>query len=468
MPLLSLLKTTTFRLALVYLTLFAVSAFALLGFVYWNTAGFMARQTDQTLEAEITGLQEQFDRRGFNGLLEIVAERSRESQDSLYLLTDAARRPLAGNLRNWPDTADQSGVWIDFTIATQNAQGTESHPVRARLFIIRNRIGSTSGYLLVGRDVSDRRQIERMITGAIYWATALTLALGLAGGVVMSRNMMRRLEPINRTSRRIMEGDLSRRMPITGYGDEMDQLSENLNAMLDEIERLMTAMRQVTDNIAHDLRSPLNRLRTRIEVTLMRQPDVTEFQRVLEETVVEADDLLATFSALLDIARIEAGTSRSQLTDLDPAELVNDIAELYEPVCDAAGHKLNVRLSTGLRIQGNRELLSRALSNLLDNAVKYSDEGREILLALGKNHSDQVEIEVSDRGPGIPVADRARVQDRFVRLEGSRSKPGSGLGLSLVAAVARLHGATLELGDRPDGASGLSARLVFPSFVKMG
>ena len=311
--------------------------------------------------------------------------------------------------------------------------------------------------------MQDRSQIEGMITAAIYCAAAMTLALGLVGGFVMSRNMIRRLETINRTSQQIMEGDLSRRVPLTGYGDEMDQLAENLNDMLDQIERLMTAMRQVTDNIAHDLRSPLNRLRTRIEVTLMREPDIADYKRVLEETVGEADELLTTFNGLLDIARIEAGTSRADLTALDPADVVRDIAELYEPVCEAAGHNLIVEALDGLRIKGNRELLSQALSNLLDNAVKYSGAGGQIVLSLRRSGSNEVEIGVSDTGPGIPVKDRERVQGRFVRLEASRSKPGSGLGLSLVAAVAQLHDAIFDLGDRGDGRSGLLARLVFPS-----
>jgi len=457
-----LLKTFSFRLALLYVVLFAASVSALLAFVYWNTARFMARQTDQTLEAEIDGLKEQFERRGFAGLLEVVSERSRDARESYYLVTDPARRPLAGNLSSWPAEARQDGMWIDFEIEFAGPGAPGRHPVRAREFVIRGPLNLVLGYLLVGRDIDARRKIENMITGALYWAGAMTLGLGLVGGIVMSRNMVRRLEAINRTSRQIMGGDFSRRVPLTGSGDELDQLAADLNAMLDQIERLMQAMQNVTNNIAHDLRSPLNRLRARIEVTLMRPPDANEFKRVLEETVIEADGLLATFNALLDIARIESA-AESHMAVLDPTPLVRDIADLYEPACEAKGHRFGVEISDGLNIEANRELLSRALSNLLDNAVKYTEPGGEIGLSLKGLASGEVEIAVTDTGPGIPPLDRERVLQRFVRLSNSVGKPGSGLGLSLVAAVARLHRACLALDERGGDRTGLRARLVFPA-----
>ncbi len=433
---------------------------ALLGFIYWNTAGFMARQTDQTLEAEITGLQEQFEQRGMPGLVEIISQRSRQNSESLYLITDARRSWIAGNLRRWPDMPRLDDIWIDFTFEVAGARGPERHQARARQFVIRRPSGAIRGYLLVGRDVNERRAIVQTITSALGWAVALTIFLGLAGGGLMSRNMMQRVEGINRTSRRIVKGDLSQRVPVTGSGDEMDQLGENLNAMLDQIERLMTAMRQVTDNIAHDLRSPLNRLRSRVEVTLMRPPDVADYKRVLEETIVEADGLITTFNALLSITRIESGASGVELVQLVPADIVRDVAELYEPVCEASGQKLITIIQHGNKIYANRELLSQALANLLDNAVKYSTG--EVELALANTVDGKVEFSVTDRGPGIPVPDRERVKDRFVRLETSRSQPGSGLGLSLVAAVASLHAAELILSDRAEmGSQGLKASLRF-------
>jgi signal transduction histidine kinase len=310
-------------------------------------------------------------------------------------------------------------------------------------------------YLLVGRDVKEVRQIENLITSSLAWAVALTIGLGLIGGLIMSRNMLARLDDINRTSREIMGGDLARRIPVSGTGDELDQLAENLNNMLEQIEALMIGMRQVTDNIAHDLRSPLNRLRNRVEVTLMSEHSTTkDYRDALERTISEADYLLSTFNALLSIARAEAGNSRESMEWINLTDLVETAAELYEPVIEEQGARFSLAVEKDLRLFANRELLSQAILNLLDNAIKHGglegDIAEEIVLSAQRIDA-RVIIKVSDRGQGIPVEERARVMERFIRLEASRNTPGTGLGLSLVAAATRLHGGTVELTDNEPG-----------------
>ncbi|MEX0838868.1 MAG: HAMP domain-containing sensor histidine kinase [Parvibaculum sp.] len=454
MPLTNLLKTSTFRLAVIYLALFAASAITLLAYVYWNTAGFLARQTDEAVEAEITGLAEQYRQGGLPLLVHTVIQRSRDPGQSLYLVLDPAGRVLAGTLDARPAVEPGADGWFDFNYNRKTLDGAEVKAARARAFFLQE-----GYYLLVGRDVQERREIESLITNALIWAIGMTVALGLAGGLFMSRNMLARVDDINRSSRDIMEGDLSQRLPIAGTGDELDQLGRNLNAMLDQIEALMTGMRQVTDNIAHDLRSPLNRLRNRLEVTLMQEASPADYRHALERTIAEADNLLGTFNALLMIARAEAGSVREAMTWVDLAAIVNDAAELYEPVAEQSGLTLHVEVQEGLQIRGNRELLSQATANLLDNAVKHGQpqtpdaDGSITVSAMADpaRPGRGVILAVSDHGVGIPAGERQHVLERFVRLEASRNTPGSGLGLSLVAAVARLHGGQIELEDNDPG-----------------
>ncbi|MCF8469954.1 MAG: HAMP domain-containing histidine kinase [Parvibaculum sp.] len=458
----SLLKTSTFRLAVIYLALFAASAITLLAYVYWNTAGFLARQTDEAVEVEIAGLAEQYRQGGLPLLAHTVIQRSRDPGQSLYLVLDPVGRVLAGTLDARPQVEPGPDGWFDFTYNRKTLDGTEVKAARARAFFL-----PEGFYLLVGRDVQERREIENLITNALIWAIGLTVALGLVGGLFMSRNMLARIDDINKSSRDIMEGDLSQRLPIAGTGDELDQLGRNLNAMLDQIEALMTGMRQVTDNIAHDLRSPLNRLRNRLEVTLMQDASPADYKHVLEKTISEADNLLGTFNALLMIARAEAGSLRESMTWVDVGAILHDAAELYEPVAEESDLALVIDAPEGLKIWGNRELLSQAVANLLDNAVKHgqpqSPGAERVITVSAEPHpagpSRGIVLCVADRGPGIPEAERHHVLERFVRLEMSRNTPGSGLGLSLVAAVARLHGGTIELRDN---CPGLKVALILP------
>ncbi len=456
MPLLRLLNTTTFRLAIAYMVLFAVSGFALIGIVYWSTTSFMSRQTDATVAAEIQGLVEQYQTGGIQRLISVIQARSRVAGDSLYLLAEADGTAIVGNLSAWPDVVPDEDGWITLEFERPLDTGPELHQARARIAPVEGRFR-----ILVGRDIEQRMHIVATIRNSLGWALAITAALGLLGGALLARYTMGRLDEINRTSRRIIQGDLSRRVPVRGSGDELDQTADNLNAMLDQIERLMMGMRQVTDNIAHDLRSPLNRLRNRIEVTLMEARGDEAYRAALESTIDEADELINTFNALLSIARVEAGALREDMSELDLSQLARDVAELYEPLAEERGIELAAQVSEGLRLRGNRELLSQSIANLVDNAIKYSPSGAKVTLRVTPMPDNAVRIEVADQGPGIPAGERENVTKRFVRLEESRSEPGVGLGLSLVAAVVRLHHGALELSDPAEG-SGLLVVVELP------
>jgi signal transduction histidine kinase len=456
---LNLFRTTAFRLALLYLTLFLLSVLALLGFVYWTTSGVATRQTEDTIQAEITGLGEQYQSRGLAGLVDVVSERSRNQRFSLYLLTGPGNFALAGNLNSWPDAEEDAAGWLDFSYRRPVGGEVETHEARGR------HLHLGSGFdLLVARDVEERVRLEGALRASLVWAVLLTIALGLAGGVLFSRNLLRRIEGMTRISTEIMAGDLKRRVPLTGSGDELDRLAANLNDMLDEIERLVTSLREVTDNIAHDLRSPLNRIRNRLEITLMGEPKAEDYRAAIEATLHEAAGLVDTFNALLAIARAEAGRPEGEPEEFDLSAAVADVVELYAPVAEETGPALHADVASGIRIKGFRQLASQALANLVDNALKYTMVGGRVDVSLRKT-TGGAELVVADNGPGIPAADRQRVLDRFVRLEASRNSPGSGLGLSLVRAVARLHCAELIL---EDNLPGLRVVLRFPSDAIIG
>jgi signal transduction histidine kinase len=450
----NLLHTSTFRLALVYMVLFAGSVLLLLGFIYWSTVAYMANQTDATIRAEITGLAEQYRERGLNGLVETISERLERDPDSssVYLFASSKLSPLAGNLSAWPDVSPTNEGWLNFEFKDPRAGG-RIFQARARPFILQGGLR-----LLVGRDTRELKATQRLITRALLWGLAITLALALLGGVIMSRGMLRRIELINQTSRSIMAGDLSQRIPTRGTNDEFDRLAGNLNNMLVEIEHLMHGIRHVSDNIAHDLRTPLTRLRNRLERLQIELEDGSPHREQVEQSIVDADQLLATFAALLRIARIEAGGHKANFKPVDLASLVRDAAELYEALTEAKQLHLATHIDEAVAMNGDRDLLFQALINLLDNAVKYTPEGGNVSLEL-KRSGKTLDIMVSDTGPGIPENERDKVGQRFYRLERSRSTPGSGLGLSLVKAVAHLHHATLLF---EDNAPGLKATLRLP------
>lgn len=440
-----LLDTTTFRLALIYLGLFGTSSLALLGYLYVATAGFMDRQTTETIQAEIAGLAEQYRTQGLPRLKQVIELRSaaHPHRASIYLLTEPNGRWVAGNIDRWPDTQPGDDGWLTFPVSVQpDGETSVNRRAMAQSFRLAGRYR-----LLVGREVEDRLQVQAKIKRALSWGVGLTLLLGLAGGLLMSRGLLRRVDTINRTTEQIMEGDLSQRIALKGARDEFDQLASNLNAMLDQIERLLDSMRRVTDNIAHDLRTPLNRMRSRIEVALLGDPDNETLRPILEQTLDDAETTIGTFNALLAIARAEAGSERAEFEDVSLAKLIGDIADFYQPLAEEKKQTLRIENDMDVHVRANRHLLSQALANLLDNAIKYTPEGGKIDLVLKQGPV----ITIADTGPGIPIDDREDVLERFVRLDKTRSTPGNGLGLSLVNAVAALHGARLTLGDNEPG-----------------
>jgi signal transduction histidine kinase len=454
---LKLLTSSTFRLGAVYLTVFAISVAAILGYIYWNTAILLEQQIEDTLEAEVQGLAEQYRQRGPAGLLDIVNLRSRESEGGVYILTNSIGRRVAGNLPALPaEAVGERGV-IDFQYPYETATGTVQHTARA--FYIQLDGGLR---LVVGRDVEERRRFNDIIRTSLLWALGLTLVLGMGGGLLTSRNFLRRIDRINDASRTIMAGDLAQRMPVSGSGDEIDRLSSSLNDMLDQINRLMAGMKEVSSNVAHDLRTPLTRLRARAEDAL-RSGNPDDHRTALEANIAEADSLLATFNALLSIARAEAGQAREGLHPTDLVPLAEDVAELYGPIAEDAGGQLGLSLPASAVVRADRQLVAQALTNLVDNAIKYGRNAQSgapvIQLSIEIQPGGGHAIVVSDTGPGIGVADRERVKDRFVRLDASRSQPGSGLGLALVDSVMKLHGGKLLI---EDAAPGLMVKLVFP------
>lgn len=449
-----LVRSSTFRLTLIYLALFGLSAAGLLGFVYMTTVQVITHQTDETIQAETMGLAERYGEDGVAGLRRIVEHRSRATpgESGIYLLADAGYRPIAGNLPRWPDVARGEVGWFNFLIESAR-DGEDMQIARARTFEL-----DGGHHLLVGRDMTERTQFRQLITEALFGALGLTALFGGAGGLLMSRWMLSRIDRVNRTSQQILEGDLSRRVPLDGSNDEFDRLAANLNAMLDRIETLIAGMRQVTDNIAHDLRSPISRLRSRLEVTLLSERDPETYRDALQDSIAEADQILATFNALLDIALAESGALRDRFEAVDLGELIADATDLYEPLAEEHDVRVAASSAPGVSVQGNPHLLSQAIANLIDNALKYTPAGGDIEVAC-RRADHGAEVEVADSGPGIPDDQKRRVLDRFARLEDSRSAPGSGLGLSLVAAVAHLHGADLRL---EDNAPGLRVILRFP------
>lgn len=437
-----LLASSTFRLALIYMALFMVSVIPLLVFIYWSTAASIENQTNETIEAEIRGLAERYDTDGLSGLSAQIAERLRRQQPgdpSIYLLADRDLRPLVGNLSGWPKQEADAAGWLDFALGDDRSGRV--HMARARVFTVRGRY-----YLLVGRNMSELAGTRQKLVNTLVWGSLIMLGFALLGGVMMSRSVTRRLDTINRASKEIMAGNLGRRIPSSGSGDEFDQLSDNLNHMLDQIELLMDSVRRVSDNIAHDLRTPLARLRNRLESARFDGGDRQQRLELIDQAIQEADGLLKTFSALLRIARIESESLRAGFGEVELGALLRDVAELYEPVAEQKKQVITVAGEGDVYVSADRDLLFQALANLFDNAIKYSPESTVVTATLTRDH-----LKLCDSGPGIPDPEKDKVFQRFYRADTSRTTAGSGLGLSLVKAVADVHGMTIRFLDNDPG-----------------
>lgn len=447
-----LVRSTAFRLTLVYLVVFALYAAALLAYFAFNAERLITEQITETVDTEITGLTEQYTIGGLRQLILTLENRSLRPGSSLYLVTAPTGQALAGNVDSLaPGVLDRSG-WSETVYRRLDDQEISGHRALVRV------VQLSGGFrLLVGRDLEERARMGEIITAAARGSVALVVVLGLAGGFFVTRRVLKRFDAMTETTQRIMGGDLSERLPVIGTGDELDRLAINLNDMLDRIEALMRGLKEVSDNIAHDLKTPLTRLRNRCEAALRTAKSETEYRAALHAMIEESDGLIRTFDALLLIARAESGQARDNMIEFDAAEIVRGVAELYEPLAEEKGLTLIVDAPAPATIKGNRELLSQSLSNLVDNAVKYApvagraESARQDIMLGVREEGARVLITVADRGPGIAEADRARAVERFVRLTQNASEPGSGLGLSLASAVARLHGGELTLRDNEPG-----------------
>jgi signal transduction histidine kinase len=454
-----LLRTTAFQLTLVYLLIFVLFAVSLLGYFALNTRRLITEQITGTVKTEISGLRDAYMQGGIRRLVIVVDVRSRRPGSSLYLVTTPSGEGLAGNVGSLePGVLDHPG-WLETPYRRIDTPEEAEH--RALVQVVQLPDGF---HLLVGRDLEERERLYGIIANAGRWSSALVIVLGLAGGFFVSRRVLNRIDAMTETAHTIMAGDLAGRLPVAGTGDELDRLADNVNAMLERIEALMRGLKEVSDNIAHDLKTPLTRLRNRCEQALRAAKGEIDYRAALESTIAESDELIRTFDALLMIARVESGHARDNMTEFDAAEIARDVGELYEPLADEKGLALKVDAPAAAPVRGNRELVSQALANLVDNAIKYAGPKRndmnivpaEIVVGAGED-GERITLTVADHGPGIPDADRGRVVERFVRLEQSRSEPGSGLGLSLASAVARLHGGELRLEDNRPGLKSIIA-----------
>lgn len=455
-----LFRTTPFRLTVLFLLLFGSAASALLAYIYVATAGEARRRTDAEITREMHSLVAAYDRAGLSAVNQAVIERAAAERAFLYLLMTPDQKRISGSVAESPvDKFDGTPTWTTFSVTDADASGrTVKHPARG----LQERLAGGQ-LLFVGADETYVVQVVR----ALWGAGALIVVLGLSGGLLMSRNVSRSMAGLTAVVDAVRNGDLGVRAHVRGARDEFDELSAGINEMLDRLERSMAGLRHAGDAIAHDLRSPLTRLRARLEVAYLDvEAGKGDPEQALAQALEDTDGVLKTFAAVLAIARLQAAGTAPNQALFDPAELAGNIAELYEAVCEDKGLDFDAEFGKDLQARGNQEFLSQALANLLDNAIKYTPAGGAIMLRVRRRSSGEIEFSVTDTGPGVPEADRERVVQRFVRLENSRNEPGSGLGLSLVAAVAEAHGGRLELAEGPgkvgEMGPGLRVALVLP------
>ena len=442
---LRVLDTSPFRIAIVYSIAFACGAAALLGAVDFAVSRVVDGSTDNLIEAEVQGLREQVLVLSRSDFIELIEQRSQDQdvRGAVYLMVDPQLRPVAGNVPAWPKIDAGAGKWFLFKVSVPFGDETREHEMRAQRFPL------PGGYrMLVGHDVQERQDVKSLMMRGLIAAVVMTLLLGLGGGFWMGRRILAQAGAISAVATQIMRGDLSQRLPVRDADDELNTLAREINTMLDKIEQLTLGMRTVLDSAAHDLRTPLNRLQSTAEAAMMQLTVGSAERRVLERVTTEVDRMRSTLDALLRIALAETGTVAREPVNL--SELVASVVELYAPVSDERGIILESSVAAGAEVLGSRQLLAQALANLLDNAIKFTPDGGHIRVQL-RGSGSEPEVIVEDDGPGIPADKREIVLGRRVRLDEARRFPGSGLGLSLVAAVTKLHGAHLVLDDAAPG-----------------
>ncbi len=453
-----LFRTTAVRLSALYLVLFSLCAAILVFYVTGMSERLLEQQTREAIAAEAIQIEGVYDRAGISGLLRTLERRARQPGANLYVIAGPAGEILAGNVASLePGLLDDAG-WTSEPFRYRrftDESRADSHVALAQVIVLDNGLR-----ILVGRDLQEPEAFRVLVRQALVVALGI---MGLGALVIwfgIGRNALRRIDRMSEASTKIMAGDLSQRLPMSGSGDEFDRLSESLNTMLGRIEKLDEGLKQVSDNIAHDLKTPLTRLRNKAEAALANRENQSA---ALEEIIAESDQLIRTFNALLMISRVEAGSAVAEMSEVDLTRIVADCVELYEPLAEESALRLEEDIQPKVTVSGNRELIGQALGNLIDNAIKYADGATNPLIRVEmKKNDDSVLLTVADHGPGVPEGMRNEVVKRFVRLDESRSKLGTGLGLSLVEAVMEMHHGSLELtATEPDG-TGLTVRMVFP------
>jgi signal transduction histidine kinase len=451
-PLPRLVRTASFRLAALYAIGFGACVLLLGAAAFWSTRSALEKQLTRRIEAEMMLLEQGFRASGIDRLIAAVQQRTRVRGNLDYFVADPAGKRLAGDL---PVISDRLG-WVEYD--SGKAAGEKQSGESERVLVLVKQLDG--GFRLgIGEDLEQVGEMEDTFLGVLVPALGIVLVLGIGGGLLLSAAFLRRVDMITRTADAIIDGDLSRRIERTGSGDDFDHLSATLNVMLDRIVGLMENLRQVSNDIAHDLRTPLSRLRQDLEEAQKRELTAVELKRVIEGAVAEADVLLETFSALLRIAQIEAGIRRSAFRAVDLSDVLRTVAEAYEPAVEESGRTLRTEIADGVQVDGDRGLLSQLFVNLVENALRHTPAGTTITLRLSRQPAAAL-AEVADTGTGIPADERAKVFRRFYRLERSRTTPGSGLGLSTVAAIVELHHAAIEL---LDNAPGLRIVIRFPA-----
>ena len=449
------LRSSTLRLALICIGIFGAAVCALFSYVYWSTASYVRGRSDHAIAAEHVIVRQAYDRTGRDGLIAAIGQRVADErfEGGLYLLADPSFAPLAGNLKAWPSVLKGAVGWGNFNAPEWKPDAPDRPLLRAVFETL------PDGYhLLVGKDIDDLDEFAEKIELALAMIISFTFILAGVASVFVTRRTVGRIEAINATSRAIMHSGLGQRIPRQGTRDEWDQLAENLNLMLDRIEGLMGEVKQVTDNVAHDLRTPLARMRGRLEKAYARQRDGEQDQLLIGDTMVDLDSVLRMFASLMRIAQIEASDRTAAFRPVDLANIAREVVELFDAAAEEKDGHLSVMADQHVLVTGDRDLLFDAVANLVDNAIKHGRDAGQVTVEVTQGDGGAV-ISVADDGPGIPVDECQQVFKRFYRLERSRCTPGNGLGLSLVAAVARLHGASIEMGDN---APGLKFSLRFP------
>jgi signal transduction histidine kinase len=450
--LLRLARTSGFRLTALYTGLFTVSVLILFATMLWSDSTYVAQQIDQAANDELGDVQAAAAKSDSGGLRAVVTQLSADAAfGNRYLLESAAGKVLAGNMPAMPPRAGRvtwhpHPGWLAFWPLQHSVLG--------------NGVALPNGdFLFVGRDTSALNEMREMVASTFLWVLGTTLVLAIAGGVVMSLGSLRRVEAIGRASHEIVASGLNRRIPVRGTGDEFDRLALSLNAMLDRIQELIEGLNQVSSDIAHDLRTPLTRLRQRLELASRHDARDEPLRSVLEAAVRDVDAILETFSALLRIAQIEAQLNAADSVSVDLSELLHELAEFYEPTADEHGHAVGEEITPHLHVTGDPELLTQMFANLIDNSIRHSNPGGRVVIATFPDEG-RVVVEIRDSGPGIPMDMWDKVFQRFFRLERSRTTPGTGLGLSLVAVVAKIHQSHVQfMANRP----GFSVRITMPA-----